>query len=103
MQVKLVNPNYTENYLENLLHYRGVDDIEEFLNPTDNLLSDPLLLKNMSVAAAMYTTALNTNKPVALIADSDCDGFTSAAIFYTYTKQLYPNTEIDYFLHTKKH
>lgn len=102
MQVKLVNPNYTENYLENLLHYRGVDDIEEFLNPTENLLSDPLLLKNMSVAAAMYTTALNTNKPVALIADSDCDGFTSAAIFYTYTKQLYPNTEIDYFLHTKK-
>ena len=102
MQIKLVNPNYTENYLENLLHFRGVEDIDEFLNPTKELLSEPKLLKNMSVAAAAYKIALDTGRPIALIADSDCDGYTSAAIFYTYTKQLYPNTEIDYFLHTKK-
>ena len=102
MQIKLVNPNYTENYLENLLHYRGVINIDEFLNPTKDLLSNPLLLKNMSTAATAYKMALDTGKPVALIADSDCDGFTSAAIFYIYTKQLYPNNEIDYFLHTKK-
>lgn len=102
MQIKLVNPNYTENYLENLLHFRGVEDIDEFLNPTKELLSEPDLLKNMSTAAAAYKIALDTGRPIALIADSDCDGYTSAAIFYTYTKQLYPNTEIDYFLHTKK-
>lgn len=102
MQIKLVNPNYTENYLENLLHFRGVEDIDEFLNPTKELLSKPNLLKNMSTAATAYKIALDTGRPIALIADSDCDGYTSAAIFYTYTKQLYPNTEIDYFLHTKK-
>lgn len=102
MQIKLVNPNYKENYLENLLHYRGVEDIEEFLNPSQDLLSKPSLLKNISVAATAYKIALDTGRPVALIADSDCDGFTSASIFYTYTKQLYPNTEIDYYLHTKK-
>ena len=102
MQIKLVNPNYTENYLENLLHFRGVEDIDEFLNPTKELLSEPKLLKNMSTAATAYKIALDTGRPIALIADSDCDGYTSAAIFYTYTKQLYPNTEIDYFLHTKK-
>ena len=102
MQIKLVNPNYTENYLENLLHYRGVVDIDEFLNPTEDLLSDPRLFKNISPAATAYKIALDTGKPIALIADSDCDGFTSAAIFYIYTKRLYPETEIDYFLHTKK-
>lgn len=102
MQIKLVNPNYTENYLENLLHYRGVVDIDEFLNPTEDLLSDPRLFKNISPAATAYKIALDTGKPIALVADSDCDGFTSAAIFYIYTKRLYPETEIDYFLHTKK-
>lgn len=102
MQVKLTNPNYTENYLENLLHYRGVDNIEEFLNPSEEAFSDPRLLKNISVAASAYKMALDSGRPIALIADSDCDGFTSAAIFYTYTQQLYPNIKIDYYIHTKK-
>ena len=33
---------------------------------------------------------------------SDCDGFTSAAIIYQYTKRLNPNCEIEYWLHENK-
>ena len=35
MKVNLVNENYTSNYLTNLLHARGVVNVEDFLQPTD--------------------------------------------------------------------
>ena len=55
-----------------------------------DLLSNPLLLKNMSTAATAYKMALDTGKPVALIADSDCDGFTSSALLYNYLYDAFP-------------
>ena len=31
MKVQLINENFKENYLENLLRARGVENVEEFL------------------------------------------------------------------------
>lgn len=39
---------------------------------------------------------------VALIVDSDCDGYTSGAIIYQYLKIVYPELNIVYFLHKGK-
>ena len=45
---------------------------------------------------------LKTDKPIALVVDADCDGFTSASIIYLYLKDLKPDVEIEYFLHEHK-
>ena len=47
MKVNLVNDNYTENYLQNLLRARGVTDINKYLHPDISCLNDPLNLDNI--------------------------------------------------------
>lgn len=69
MQVKLVNPNYTENYLENLLHYRGVENIEKFLNPTPIELEEPELLDNIEEGYQLYIDTIKRKGNIALVVD----------------------------------
>ena len=102
MQVKLVNPNYTDNYLKNLLAYRGVENFENFLNPPSTELEEPELLDNIEEGFQLYINTIKRKGNIALITDSDCDGFTSAVIIYQYTKRYAPHIKIDYYLHTKK-
>lgn len=47
MKVKLVNENFKEDYLKNLLKTRGVDDLATFLDPPAACLSDPILFDNI--------------------------------------------------------
>ena len=58
------------------------------------------------MAAALYLRiVLNDTPPysrILIITDSDCDGFTSAAIIYQYTKQVNCHCQIDYWLHEGK-
>ena len=58
------------------------------------------------MAAALYLRiVLNDTPPysrVLIITDSDCDGFTSAAIIYQYTKQVNCHCQVDYWLHEGK-
>ena len=103
MKTRLVNENFHEDYLNNLLRARGVEDIEEFINPSPECLQSPSDLKNIGMAAAMYTRiVLNPGSRILIIVDSDCDGFTSAAIIYQYTKQLNIHCQVDYWLHEGK-
>ena len=102
MKCRLVNENFQSNYTENLLKARGVENIEEFLFPTKDSLSSPTDLDNIDAGADLYLDVVNKNGKILLIVDSDNDGFTSAAIFYLYTKRLNPEIEIDYLLHKGK-
>ena len=102
MNIKLVNPTYTSDYFVNLLKYRGVNDINNFLNPTIEDVQNPKYLKNIEYAAEKYMEVIKEKGNIAIVVDSDCDGYTSAAIIYHYTKKLAPDIKIDYFLHSKK-
>ena len=54
MKCKLINPNYRENYVYNLLRRRGVEDVEEYLSPSAKNLQHPKYFKNIGIAAALY-------------------------------------------------
>lgn len=69
MQVKLVNPNYTENYLENLLSYRGVKDLNTFLNPSPDELESPKLLDNIEEGFNLYIDTIKKHGRIALVVD----------------------------------
>ena len=102
MKAKLINENFTEDYVVNLLKFYGIKNIEDYLTPNSNMLQSPLNLDNIHEGYELLKTKCENNEHILIIVDSDVDGFTSAAIIYQYIKKIYPNIEISYLLHTGK-
>lgn len=102
MKCRMENPQILDNYVRNLLSFRGVEDIEGFLNPNKDNLQNPDDLINIGEGAQLYLNNIGDDKRILIIVDSDCDGFTSSAIIYQYTKIIAPTTQIDYWLHNGK-
>ena len=102
MKHKLVNSYIKENYIENLLKERGVEDVEKFLHPSWSDIQDPFDLDNMEKGIrALLDVVEKDNSRILLIVDSDMDGYSSSAIIYSYIKRL-KDIQIDYSLHTHK-
>lgn len=107
MKCKLVNKNIKNNYVVELLKERGLNDeeINYFLNvPDDRALEKPIRLDYIEQAAAMFEemATLSNQWAIAVIVDSDVDGFTSAAIFIQYLRKFNPVVEIIPILHKGK-
>jgi len=74
-----------------ILVRRGVisQDAETFLTPTiKDLLPDPLSLKDMQPAAARFLHAAQAGEKIAIFADYDVDGGTSAALLLDWLRQM---------------
>ena len=67
MKVKLVNENFQQDYLQNLLAARGVKDVKDFLQPTDKYLLEPRLLDNIDQGILWLEETLNKENPKILI------------------------------------
>jgi single-stranded-DNA-specific exonuclease len=55
-------------------------DVESFLRPRLNSLSDPFLLPQMEIAVARILAAVDTRERIVLFGDYDVDGVTSLAL-----------------------
>ena len=53
MKTRLINPNFKENYVLNLLQSRGINDPNEYIEPTDKCLQTPADLENIDRAEAL--------------------------------------------------
>ena len=102
MQYKLVNENFKNNYGERLLQARGVENVELFLNPDSSCVQSPSDLNNIEAGAELLYNVMMKKGKILLVVDSDCDGFTSAAIIYQYIKDLVSDICIKYLLHEGK-
>ena len=102
MKYRLVNENFKTNDGENLLHSRGVEDVNLFLNPTSECIQDPINLSNIHEGATLLINTINNNGKILIVVDSDTDGFTSAAIIYQYIHRINKDIEIEYLLHEGK-
>ena len=102
MKIKLVNDNITSDYTKNLLRSRGVDNVDEFLLPSEKNLQSWEDLDNIKLGVDLVKNTINDKKPYAILIDPDNDGFTSFAILYQYLKRLNPEKEIEYFIHSAK-
>lgn len=102
MKVKLNVPEIRENYVENLLKYYGVEDVKQYLKPTDSSLQDPSNLDNIEEGAELLLKVCKSNGKILLIVDSDADGYTSSSIIYMYLKKIFPELQIDWRLHKGK-
>ena len=94
--------------LEQILYNRGfktIEDIQHFLNVDENDLYDPLLLDNMRAGVEMLAKHISNNDNAIIIIDSDCDGYTSSAIFLNYLNRHFPSwvqNHISYVVHDGK-
>lgn len=104
MKTKLVNENYTQNYISSLLQTRGIEDMERFCNPTSDDLQSWRDLENIHKGInAILDKCLEAKPKIGMIVDCDCDGYTSATIMYQYlTTTILDPDSIHYYLHTGK-
>ncbi|WP_097804860.1 single-stranded-DNA-specific exonuclease RecJ [Pelagimonas varians] len=69
----------------------GVDpaEVDSYLNPKlRDLLPDPRSLRDMETAATRFLTAVRTRQRIAIFADYDVDGGTSAALLIDWLRQM---------------
>lgn len=102
MKCRLVNENFRENYLENLLKTRGVENVSEYIRPSNSFLQDPSALCNIIQGAELLWDVVKKNGEILIVVDSDVDGFTSASIMELYLKYMAPDCKIDHVLHSGK-
>ena len=101
VKVKVNQSEIKSNYGASLLRARGIDDVNQFINPDESCLQDWRHLENIDEGVKLIKE-LKENSKIGLIVDCDCDGYTSSAIFYQYLKRLKPNITIDYYIHEGK-
>ena len=93
--------------VEQVLANRGIrpEDVEHYLNTTDEDILSPLLIMNISEGVKILVGAIARGDKVLIQIDSDCDGYTSAAYFINYLNRLFPGfvqSNIYYRIHTGK-
>lgn len=86
--------------VDELVRLRGIEDIDKFLNPSlDDILS-PMLLDNCAKAVNLIKE-MNGKKAMTIV-DSDSDGYNASAILLNYLRNVYPDWEIEFFIHEGK-
>lgn len=103
MKTRLILPEIKSNFGAELLKARGINNVQNFLNPTIADLNDWRLLDNCYAAAELLEKILQKETPlIGLIQDCDVDGLTSSAIIYQYIKLVNPKTKINVYIHEGK-
>ena len=60
MKTRLVNPNFKEKYVLNLLRARGIHDPDEYIEPTEECLQTPSDLENIERAEKLLKKIIKT-------------------------------------------
>lgn len=78
--------------VERIFATRGIapQDIEHYIKTTDEDILNPLLLDNIDDGIKMLARHIANNDNILVQVDSDCDGFTSAAVFINYLNRIFP-------------
>jgi single-stranded-DNA-specific exonuclease len=104
MKYKIIGENNynASNLLYEILKNREIEDVEEFLNIDDSVVTDPLDFKNMDIAIECLLKHLENNSNILIIPDEDVDGCTSASLLYNHIKDIYPKANLFFKSHSKK-
>lgn len=69
MKVKLINKEITSNFIPELLKERDINDVEHFLNPTEQDLQTFKDLVNIDKGVQLINKTIDNELPYALIVD----------------------------------
>lgn len=110
MKFQLINnDNIFSSTAAHILFNRGiaVEDMNHYLNTTDKDINDFLLLgeNRLMAAARILVSVVECSKKTLIVVDSDCDGYTSAAILINYLYDLFPSwvtNHLEWYIHSGK-
>ena len=93
--------------VEQVLYNRGINpnEMDRFKYPSAEELFEPERIEHMFEGAQMLIRHVSQNDKIFIQVDSDCDGYTSAAILINYLNCLFPHfaqTKISYRIHDGK-
>ena len=93
--------------VEQVFINRGIPahEVNHYLNTSETDVIAPNTITNMEKGAKMLVSHIAQNHKVMVQIDSDCDGFTSAAVLINYLNCLFPGfvqNNIFYRPHTNK-
>ena len=94
---------YEEEIFNTILEQRGIDDIEEFLRPTEKNLLPLDSLVNIDYAARRVELAIENKEKVAVLWDTDTDGVSSGAIITRYLDNFLFTQAVPFIDEGKKH
>jgi single-stranded-DNA-specific exonuclease len=83
-------------FKQQLAKVRGIDDIDEFLNPSSKNVHNPMLLKNIDKAKDRILQAIKNKEKISVAADVDPDGIISATIMVDFLRKATNNVSLVY-------
>lgn len=93
--------------VEQVFANRGItpENLEHYLNTTENDLINPASIKNMEEGVKLLIQHISNGDKIFVQVDSDCDGYTSAALLLNYLHNLFPafiENNVSYRVHEGK-
>lgn len=89
---------------ESIMEQRGIENIDEFLNPSEDALLPLDSLKNVSIAYEILRRHIDNHSIIAVLWDTDLDGVSSGAIMTRYLWEMTDRKNIIPFINKgKKH
>lgn len=82
------------NPIVSILKNRGIEDVEEFIEPTGKYVEPTSNFKSMKFGKNLIDLAVKNRHKIAVLFDCDVDGFTSGAIMYQLCVSLKLETKI---------
>lgn len=111
MEYQLIQPRLLDKInltaVERVLSNRGImpENINHYLNTTDDDLIDPATIKNIMEGAKTLVAHIYNEDDIFCQIDSDCDGYTSSSELLNYLDRLFPSyvrKHIKYNIHPGK-
>ena len=93
--------NDTSNVLKEVLKNRGIDNYYEYLNLKSDVVIPYSRLDNIDKAVNLFMKHFEIRNKIEILVDSDPDGYCSAAMMYSYIKQLDNSYPVEYILHKR--
>lgn len=84
---KGIQLGFSDSLLKNILKDRGIENVDRFLNLSDDLIESYDVFDNMLYAGCTFWNIFEKGNNI--IIDYDCDGYTSSALLYSYLKKIY--------------
>lgn len=89
-------PSKNDEIIDKIAKIRGVEDPQLFLNPTEDVLHDPYLMKNIQDASNRIIRAIGENEKIVVSYDPDADGITSTTVMLRYLQNYTENVDFIY-------
>ena len=110
MRYKLINePNPNYDAVTQVLVNRGIDfkQLRNYIYTSDDIVGKPEDFgeENLKKAVAALILNIKQDKPMLVVIDSDCDGFTSSALLINYLYDNFPSyveNNLKWYMHTGK-